>query len=79
MKHTLTLLTALVITSFTAVHAAELRFAGTLGNSDDSQSVFASKLSAGIGPVLDSDSALWERSGSTRLNRCSLDGRLLAN
>ena len=44
MKHTLTLLTALVITSFTAVHAAELRFAGTLGNSDDSQSVFTRKL-----------------------------------
>ena len=69
MKHTLTFLAALLITSFKAVHAAELRFAGTLGNSDDSQSVFAGKLAAGIGPVLDNDSALWERSGSTRLNR----------
>lgn len=49
----LTFLTALLLTSLSALHAAELRFAGTLGNSDDSQAVFAGKLAAGIGPVLD--------------------------
>jgi len=59
--------------------AAELRFAGTLGNSDDSQPVFAGKIFAGIGPVLDDDGGLWERGGSTRLNRYALDGRLLAS
>ncbi len=59
--------------------AAELRFAGTLGNSDDSQAVFAGKLFSGIGPVLDNEGTLWERGGSTRLNRYALDGRLLAS
>ena len=63
----------------TALHAAELRFAGTLGNSDDSQPVFAGKSVAGIGPVLDDEGTLWERGGSTRLNRYALDGRLLAS
>lgn len=59
--------------------AAELRFAGTLGNSDDSQAVFAGKTFSGIGPVLDDEGTLWERGGSTRLNRYALDGRLLAS
>jgi len=59
--------------------AAELRFAGTLGNSDDSQAVFAGKLFSGIGPVFDEEGTLWERGGSTRLNRFALDGRLLAS
>jgi outer membrane protein assembly factor BamB len=71
--------TALLVTSFAALHADELRFAGALGNSDDSQPVFAGKLAAGIGPVLDDDGTLWERGGSTRLNRYALDGRLLAS
>jgi len=74
-----TLLTALLLSSFTTLHAAELHFAGTLGNSDDSQPIFAGKLAAGIGPVLDDEGTLWERGGSTRLNRYSLDGRLLAS
>jgi hypothetical protein len=59
--------------------AAELRFAGTLGNSDDSQTVLAGKTLSGIGPVFDDESTLWERGGSTRLNRYALDGRLLAS
>ena len=75
----LTFLTALLVTSFAALHADELRFAGALGNSDDSQPVFAGKLAAGIGPVLDDQGTLWERGGSTRLNRYALDGRLLAS
>jgi outer membrane protein assembly factor BamB len=79
MKPVLTLLTVLLITSFGTLHAAELRFAGTLGNSDDSQTVFAGKVAAGIGPVLDDEGTLWERGGSTRLNRYALDGRLLAS
>jgi hypothetical protein len=69
----------LLLTAMTALHAAELRFAGALGNSDDSQSVFAGKLAAGIGPVLDDEGALWERGGTTQLNRYALDGRLLAS
>jgi hypothetical protein len=71
--------TLLLLTLSTALDAADLRFAGTLGNSDDSQPVFAGKLAAGIGPVLDDEGALWERGGSTRLNRYALDGRLLAS
>ncbi len=59
--------------------AAELHFAGTLGNSDDSQAVFAGKTFSGIGPVFDDEGTLWERGGSTRLNRYALDGRLLAS
>ena len=62
-----------------SISAAELRFAGTLGNSDDSQAVFAGKLFSGIGPVFDNEGTLWERGGSTRLNRYALDGRLLAS
>ena len=69
----------LLLTFLTALDAAELRFAGTLGNSDDALTVFAGKLAAGIGPVLDDEGALWERGGSTRLNRYALDGRLLAS
>ena len=70
----LTFFTALLVTSFAALHADELRFAGALGNSDDSQPVFAGKLAAGIGPVLDEEHTLWERGGATRLNRYALDG-----
>jgi hypothetical protein len=61
------------------LHAAELRFAGSLANSDGSQPVFAGRPAAGIGPVLDDEGTLWERGGSTRLNRYALDGRLLAS
>ena len=75
----LTFLTTILLTGVAALHAAELRFAGTLGNSDDSQPVFAGNLAAGIGPVLDDEGALWERGGSSRLNRYALDGRLLAS
>jgi len=72
-------LIALCLLSTVWLHAAELRFAGTLGNSDDSQPVFAGKSFAGIGPILDDEGTLWERGGSTRLNRYALDGRLLAS
>ena len=58
MKPGLTLLAALLLAPLVALHAAELRFAGTLGNSDDSQPVFAGKLAAGIGPVLDGEGTL---------------------
>jgi hypothetical protein len=78
MKPNPILLAAFLLAPLAALDAAELRFAGTLGNSDDSQQVFAGKLAAGIGPVLDDAGALWERGGSTRLNRYSQDGRLLA-
>ena len=79
MTLTLTLLAALLLGPRALLQAAELRFAGTLGNSDDSQQVFAGTLAAGIGPVLDDEGTLWERGGSTRLNRYALDGRLLAS
>lgn len=61
---------------------AELRFAGVLGNSGDSGDFLASfsaKAVAGIGPVLDRENTIWERAGSTQLNRYALDGRLLAS
>jgi sugar lactone lactonase YvrE len=64
-----------------SVRAAELRFAGTLGNSGgsaESLATFSGKPTWGIGPVLDKQDTLWERGGSTQLNRYALDGRLLA-
>lgn len=73
------LLSALLLGVAASTFAAELRFAGTLGNSDDSKPVFAAKLFSGIGPVLDDEGTLWERGGSTKLNRYALDGRLLAS
>ncbi|QDV41063.1 NHL repeat protein [Stieleria neptunia] len=63
-------------------HAAELVFAGVLGNSGGSGPslvTFADQPAAGMGPVIDEDAAIWERGGSTRLNRYALDGRLLAS
>lgn len=72
-------LPALALLACASISAAELRFAGTLGNSDDSQAVFSGKIFAGIGPVLDAEGRLWERGGSMRLNRYALDGRLLAS
>jgi sugar lactone lactonase YvrE len=77
MKASLLALVSLAAT--TALPAAELHFTGSLGNSDDSQAVFAGKAFSGIGPVLDDEGALWERGGSMRLNRYALDGRLLAS
>ncbi len=59
--------------------AGELRFAGVLGNCTETESAFAGKVAAAMGPVLDDESAIWERGGSTRLNRYALDGRLLAS
>ena len=64
---------------FHATAAGELRFAGALGNSTESAAVFDGKTTAGMGPVIDDEAAIWERSGSTRLNRYALDGRLLAS
>ena len=64
---------------FHVAAAGELRFAGALGNSTESAAAFAGKTAAGMGPVIDDESAIWERGGSTRLNRYALDGRLLAS
>jgi sugar lactone lactonase YvrE len=64
---------------FHAAAAGELRFAGALGNSTESVAAFAGKTAPGMGPVFDDESAIWERGGSTRLNRYALDGRLLAS
>ncbi|QEG02262.1 flagellar basal body rod modification protein [Stieleria maiorica] len=67
---------------FGSAIAAELRFDGVLANSggsDDSLVVFSDKPAAGMGPLLDTENTLWERGGSTRLNRYALDGRLLAS
>ena len=66
----------------TPVVGAKLRFAGVLGNSGDSAATlvtFSQKPACGFGPVLDGENAIWERAGSTRLNRYALDGRLLAS
>ncbi|MCR9116225.1 MAG: hypothetical protein NXI22_04650 [bacterium] len=66
----------------TIANGAELRRVGVLGNSGESgQSLvkFEGKPAPAIGPVFDSQSTLWERGGAKRLNRYSLDGRLLAS
>ncbi|MBI1373592.1 MAG: hypothetical protein GC159_12760 [Phycisphaera sp.] len=71
-----------ILMSACAAHAGELRFAGVLGNSggeDDTRAAFAGKPATGMGPVLDRFNTLWERGGTTRLNRYALDGRLLAS
>ena len=63
-------------------HAAELQFSGVLGNSGgsgDTRAAFSEKPACGMGPVLDAEQTIWERGGSTRLNRYALDGRLLAH
>ncbi|MCA9146525.1 MAG: hypothetical protein KDB05_27280, partial [Planctomycetales bacterium] len=74
--------TLLLIVVSTSVQAAELRFAGVLGNSGESGKslvTFSGEPAAGIGPVLDREMTIWERGGSGQLNRYSLDGRLLAS
>ncbi len=71
----------LLIASAGTLPAAELRFAGVLGNSGetgDSLVSFAGDPAAGIGPVIDRGMTIWERGGTRQLNRYSLDGRLLA-
>lgn len=65
-----------------SVQAADLQFAGVLGNSGDtggSLVTFAGQKAGGIGLVLDDQNTLWERGGSKQLNRYALDGRLLAS
>ncbi len=75
----MSLLVLLVAVSW--ADAGELRFAGVLGNSggtSESLVTFSGKPVMGMGPVIDAQGALWERGGSTQLNRYALDGRLLA-
>ena len=76
------LLTGLLLVPLAALNAAELRPAGVLGNSGgdgDTLVNFAGQVSTGLGLVLDSENTLWDRGGSSQLNRYSLDGRLLAS
>jgi hypothetical protein len=71
----------LLILSGYCSQAAELRFAGVLGNSGGSgetRAAFSGKLAPGMGPVLDESGTIWERGGSDQLNRYALDGRMLA-
>lgn len=75
------LLFSLLICSGCCLQAAELRFAGVLGNSGgsgDTLAAFSGKLASGMGPVLDDSGTIWERGGATQLNRYALDGRMLA-
>ncbi|MFT5127348.1 MAG: hypothetical protein ACI8W8_000951 [Rhodothermales bacterium] len=58
------------------VPAAELRFAGTVGNSG---AHFAAEAACGMGPVIDAEGMIWERAGRGQLNRYSQDGRLLSS
>lgn len=65
-----------------ALCAAELRFAGVLGNSGGGEPTlvsFVGQVAPGMGPVFDREMTLWERGGSRQLNRYALDGRLLAS
>lgn len=62
--------------------ADELRPVGILGNSggeDDNVVHFSEQRAPGLGLVLDSENTLWDRAGTTQLNRYTLDGRLLAS
>ena len=81
-----TLLSAILCTSGTADSStgkvSKLSPAGILGNSGgegDTLVNFAGQVSTGLGLVLDSENTLWDRGGSSQLNRYSLDGRLLAS
>ncbi|MEQ8786124.1 MAG: FlgD immunoglobulin-like domain containing protein [Pirellulaceae bacterium] len=70
----------LVVTNFAG--SAELRLRGVLANSGeagDSLVAFQGESAAGMGPVVDQAMTIWERGGARRLNRYSLDGRLLAH
>ncbi len=61
--------------------ADELVFAGTLANSGgegESRVTFSEEAAPGMGPVLDGEGMIWERAGSTQLNRYAQDGRLVA-
>ncbi|MFT4549626.1 MAG: hypothetical protein ACI9MB_003600, partial [Verrucomicrobiales bacterium] len=76
------LLLCLLTTVAPYAYADGLEFAGALGNSGGSGktiATFSAKPACGIGPVLDADNTIWERAGSTQLNRYTLDGRLLAS
>ena len=78
-------LTALSLVAFLLANAAlagDLRPVGVLGNSGgDGEGLvrFAGQPATGLGLILDSEDTLWNRGGSTQLNRYSLDGRLLAS
>lgn len=52
---------------------------GNSGESGQTLVAFEGKPAPGMGPVLDARATLWERGGSRRLCRYSLDGRLLAS
>lgn len=71
-------LLAVLLSLLPLVLKAEIRFAGVLGNSGEPEVTFSEKPATGMGPVLDAANTIWERGGSTQLNRYALDGRLLA-
>ena len=82
LKHTnslsIPLLSALLLVPLAALNSVELRPVGILGNSGgdgDTLVNFAGQVSTGLGLVLDSENTLWDRGGSSQLNRYSLDGR----
>ena len=82
MKQSLTFLITLMLAPTAVLNAAKLRPVGILGNSGgdgDTLVKFAGQESTGLGLVLDSENTLWDRGGSSQLNRYSLDGRLLAS
>ena len=72
---------ALSVLPCASVTADELIFAGSLANSGGegvSRVTFSQESAPGMGPVLDDDGMIWERAGSTLLNRYAQDGRLVA-
>lgn len=77
MLTTFTLRLLAFLTTLSLSSGGELQFVGELGNSGDV--VFSKTAAIGIGPVIDGEGAIWERGGADRLNRYSLDGRLLAS
>ncbi len=72
-----------ILLGFLSPLAAEtLRCTGVLGNSGEQGETlvrFAAKPASGMGVVCDDLGSLWDRAGDGRLNRYSVDGRLLAS
>lgn len=76
----------ILVVATLALSAAELRCIGVLGNSGEQGATLAryadkreGKHRDGLGAVVDHFGTIWERNGRGRLNRYTLDGRLVGS
>lgn len=73
---------AILLGLLSPLAAETLRCTGVLGNSGEQGETlvrFGAKPASGMGVVYDDLGSLWDRAGDGRLNRYSVDGRLLAS